>query len=175
MPGSHGAAASECTVIGPDCSPVEARRTRYPLPGDTLRNSSPPSESACCVESVAPAGPISDICAFGARPVTYTCSALPWALKLGAAIAPVAAISPAVTTAASEHALARTRRRRTWPLRTRQMFHIRSHDAPVPARRPRPAVPIPHREAGLDRRPNLRGIRLRPCTLGAEVMEEENV
>jgi hypothetical protein len=49
---------------------------------------------------------ISDIRAPGASPVTYTCSALPWALKLGAADAPVAVSNPSASTAASAHALA---------------------------------------------------------------------
>ena len=70
--------------------------------------------------------------AFGARPVTYTCLALPRALKLGAADAPAAMTSPSPSTAASEHALARTRRRKTWPLRTSAMFHIPRCRAPVP-------------------------------------------
>ncbi len=48
-----------------------------------MRKSKPPSESAFCVDSVAPVGVRSDICAFGARPVTYTCSALPTAVNGG--------------------------------------------------------------------------------------------
>src|SRR5258708_26580487 len=80
MLGSHGAGASLCTTSAADWFPAAARTT-YPAPGGTLRNSRPRSELAFCVESAAPAGEMSDAAAPGARPVTYTCSTLPAAVK----------------------------------------------------------------------------------------------
>ena len=62
--------AFEWTVTGPDSAPPDEARTRYPLPGGTLRNSRPPSESARCVYSVVPFARSSDMRAFGDKPVT---------------------------------------------------------------------------------------------------------
>ena len=76
--------------------------------------------------------------AFGARPVTYTCSALPCALNVGvaaralAADAPAAVIRATMSAAAIDMARIRERRRRTLPLRTAQMSHIFFARAPVP-------------------------------------------
>ena len=57
-----------------------------------MRNSKPPSESAFCVESVVPPGEMSDACAPDARPVTYTWSTLPTAVKAVDAEAPGLAV-----------------------------------------------------------------------------------
>src|SRR6185437_8718702 len=64
---------SLCTVIGSDSSPP--LRTRYFLPGFTSRNRTPPCSSAFWVATVVL--PLtSETGAFGARPVTSTCSTL---------------------------------------------------------------------------------------------------
>src|SRR5580698_1115496 len=97
MLGSHGAAASECTVTGADSAPPEVTSTRYPFPGDTFWNSNPPRLSAAWVKSVFPRGEMSDAWAEGARPVTYTCSALPTALKLGVAAEALIVVSMLTT------------------------------------------------------------------------------
>src|SRR2546426_5676583 len=115
-----GAGRVESTVSDPDFAPVSDRRTRYPLPGFTLRNSSPPSESARFVAIVRPALPRSDICALGSRPVTYTCSTLPCALKLAAAAfaaeAPAAVANVNAIVAAARRTPTRARLLETQPL-----------------------------------------------------------
>src|SRR6185503_606116 len=86
------------------------------VPGATLRNNKPPSESAFCVATVWPAELISDACADGARPVSYTCCALPKACTAGVVaeawgpgIAPTTSAVPAAVAIASAllHALGR--------------------------------------------------------------------
>src|SRR2546426_1019379 len=86
-----GAGRVESTLSGPDCGPRGGRRTRDPVPGGTSRNRSPPCASARRVAIVRPALFESDICAPGARLVTYTCPTLPWALN--DAWAPAAAVT----------------------------------------------------------------------------------
>src|SRR5437016_4626294 len=94
MPGSHGAADRSWTTSGPDFTPSESRRTRYPKPGLTSRNSTPPSAVAFCVYRTFPRGVRSDTRALGASPVAYTCSTLPAALKAGVdAAAPASALT----------------------------------------------------------------------------------
>src|SRR5690348_15339263 len=83
MPGSHGAAVGGCTVSGADAGPLGTSRTGQPLPAATLRNRSPPSESARWVETVRPLAFTSDAWALAGRPVTSTWSTLPRAVKLG--------------------------------------------------------------------------------------------
>jgi hypothetical protein len=60
------------------------------------------------------------ICAFGATPVTYTCSALPLALNGAAA---VAAGDAAASPSAADNALSTRKRPCRSPIVTGQLFH----------------------------------------------------
>src|SRR5438874_1797905 len=105
MPGSHGAADWSWTTSGPDFTPSESRRTRYPKPGLTSRNSTPPSAVAFWLYNTFPRGVRSDTLALGASPVAYTCSTLPAALKAGVeAAAPASELTRTKTIAAARAA-----------------------------------------------------------------------
>src|SRR5919106_3228626 len=80
MLGSHGTGSPACTTTGSDPAPSDS--TRYPSPGGTSRNRTPPSELTVCVFRISPWGLTSDACTPGVRAVTYTCSTLPTALML---------------------------------------------------------------------------------------------
>src|SRR3954453_22811488 len=91
-----GAGRGEITVNGSDAVPFEDF-SRYPLPGFTLRNRTPPRALTCCFATLRPRALSNDAGVLGARPVAETCSTLPcavnaWAAE-GAAVAPVSAIA----------------------------------------------------------------------------------
>src|SRR3981081_2764215 len=94
-----GAGRVDSTVRGLDCAPRGNRRTRYPLPGRTLRKMRPPRASARLAATRRSERERSEIPSPGGRPVTYTCATLPCAVNEAAAPRPpvAAAAPPAVT------------------------------------------------------------------------------